>query len=564
MTKKVLQTFVGLFILCAPCFGFAQESTELPPGIGDRYRIGSNFIFVLPTSLTGISNSKIELMNQTVEIAGWVNEGKYKGFALIEIFDGEEVSKPQYATSVTNLKNESANIIRVYTAPRSDQENEIEKEEKEKKKKVIHQENEQPSDIAPNEGNTLRVYRLEPSIRWETAGATLTSKDSFIILSEKSRSGKNLIRIVNEDSKYYREIWELSNPSLEQILRHTTSEEIQLEIGSQVDSEKLPKTSPPLATISTNIMGIMRGEFTYDGKKFAEFVDLSEQFQSEIELQQGGSCHVFAASALFEAYCKRNFGLSIDLSESYLFYRHLRETFGQSSVILSVKPIDPSDRSQRKYFTSRDGGTAQDTLVRLQNGEGCTESAFSFDREFVEKLEALRTVVNQKAEEHQSLPEDLEILELVKIEKEMGDFICEEIDGSMQCYFSGIKKEENGFIKKAPETSDLGKCIRSKNGFEIKEETFSSNSQVKKFQNLALTLLNEGNPFLCVSNYNYGETGGRGRHVAAIVGYEPTWEKKKYEEQANVDFLIRDSNRSRVQAFNVPICERVIWLTPRG
>ena len=185
MTKKVLQTFVGLFILCAPCFGFAQESTELPPGIGDRYRIGSNFIFVLPTSLTGISNSKIELMNQTVEIAGWVNEGKYKGFALIEIFDGEEVSKPQYATSVTNLKNESANIIRVYTAPRSDQENEIEKEEKEKKKKVIHQENEQPSDIAPNEGNTLRVYRLEPSIRWETAGATLTSKDSFIILSEK-------------------------------------------------------------------------------------------------------------------------------------------------------------------------------------------------------------------------------------------------------------------------------------------------------------------------------------------------------------------------------------------
>ncbi len=76
------------------------------------------------------------------------------------------------------------------------------------------------------------------------------------------------------------------------------------------------------------------GSFRFGSGIYPTTVDLSREFPTREEDQEGGSCHVYASTGLFGHACFRQTGQWMDLDETYLMLRHLRQQF----IIESRKP----------------------------------------------------------------------------------------------------------------------------------------------------------------------------------------------------------------------------------
>jgi|GEM_PF-3121833 len=120
-------------------------------------------------------------------------------------------------------------------------------------------------------------------------------------------------------------------------------------------------------------------------------IDLSYQFGPMCESQIGGSCHVYAQTALFEAACFMKTGKRIDVSEEVLFEQHLKQqlvTMGEEAL----RPDHLINRGEQVISGHVDGSQKTgETLERIHYGQVCTVRNPSPSRN---NLNAIRQIVD--------------------------------------------------------------------------------------------------------------------------------------------------------------------------
>lgn len=278
---------------------------------------------------------------------------------------------------------------------------------------------------------------------------------------------------------------------------------------------------------------------TYQGKTYPNPVDLNHQYRKRVPLQKGGSCHIFAAVALVEAACYRYTKKKLDLSEAYLFSRHLRV---EAEDHHNYRYYFPENEA---YFTLFDGGKPFKTIQRIFNGSVCTEAEFPFDRKFVESLRATR----KQAREQYHSSDDRSFRK--RVLKEVDDRFCEVIDGEIQCRSERpVAARGVGYLIQSDDP-DLQECLRVP--MKAKETSWT----LKR----AIQYLSNGIPFICSSHVTYA-SGGGGQHAFNVVGYRFN-SSRRYTHQ--LEFKVRDSNDTKATwGWNIPQCDRITVITRKN
>ncbi len=170
--------------------------------------------------------------------------------------------------------------------------------------------------------------------------------------------------------------------------------------GSNLLSLIFVFASAASAHAQTQVKKISIGE-----TQFPAQVDLSNQYREVVSRQKGGSCHVFASSALVEANCFRKLGKHVDLSEAYLMNQHLQKK------LKSVEALDLDEGCVKNpnYVipnAALDGGHSYKTLNIIKTHGVCTEEEFTgyidfiggvqgLVEQYVEKADSVRGVVEK-------------------------------------------------------------------------------------------------------------------------------------------------------------------------
>ena len=333
-----------------------------------------------------------------------------------------------------------------------------------------------------------------------------------------------------------------------------------------------------------------------------EFMDLSDQFNSIVPKQTGGSCHVYAETALVEAACYRLLGRKIDISEGALFEYHiLNEILDHGKP--SVRANDPQRFPGVNIISGKIDGSIESgvTAKRILNGSACLENEFAapkktldqiqmliaqldeyatsskrwLDADEIVKTEAKSLMSQQEAltKEKQVLdkwisatpirtPTDLVLvafqkIKKIRIEKQI-DSINNKINQGLEKYGAlaseFLEKRESEVyqtivtklkqdifvIPKTDKTSTLHQCL-SKN---INLESSSHVTPEK-----IIKLLINKKPVLCTGNIQ-----NIGWHETMIVGYR----KKK---NGVVEYLLRDSYLGTLTWDLRVYCDEILWIS---
>lgn len=286
----------------------------------------------------------------------------------------------------------------------------------------------------------------------------------------------------------------------------------------------------------------------------AKTIDLSNQFNKYSQIQSGGTCHIFSATANFEAACFRATGKHINISEAHAAYLHFRKELGKTkSYPLEEVGIDSSN-----ITATGDGGYAFNTLNRLNRGICTTEENFPFDAVFVNYLQApqkeeqakLNKAIKFVAEQDKTseptgklenlfrhlykYPTKGEALE--KRQTVAENFYKTRFPKKMQ------KSMDNFYHQKEPTATEtlatgeikpihlpeaLNECV-TKHKFDIKKHLYTPET--------IMSLLDKGFPVICEGYYRWAD-GGQGLHSSNIIGY-----RSNPKFKGGIEFLIRDSN----------------------
>lgn len=263
-------------------------------------------------------------------------------------------------------------------------------------------------------------------------------------------------------------------------------------------------------------------------------VDLTPQFGSCIEIQKGGTCHVFSSAALLEAACYRRLktlgapekDARINFSEARIFATHLERKFKN----MNAKDIslNGSDWSLTPY----DGGSAYDNLVAMiQNDAACSDEAIPFDGTFRQSLDSARSAaitLQVVMRMNPALAKDS-----VFFKEAFQKSFCNRMQNFAQCNDSDAEPVKD------PNAEKIRRCFDTWPRPEVKSIRFSETE--------ALKLLNRGLPFICTGNLKLGNTNTIGMHATTIVGYQQHDDPADHSKSA-ITWLIRDSNYSDVQA----------------
>jgi len=278
-------------------------------------------------------------------------------------------------------------------------------------------------------------------------------------------------------------------------------------------------------------------EYQLSEQGFPDKVDLSYQFRKETKCQIGGTCHIFAATALMEGACYRATGKKIDISEAYFMYHHWRDVIKSSRYDLSeLYPADTNavdaenTRNMIFYF---DGGYPIETISRALSKSICTENEFPLEKEFLKKISHHNKILNKiVADEIQKKSKIFgekvgKAVAVAFTEKSTKEYYCDKLDNTALCFIppSTVKKKskEKGIIATSNDP-DLRACFKKKpkvvNLEDPKEEVL-------------LKLLRNKIPFVCSTFVSYGD-GKSGAHALVVTGYEMIEGERIY--------LARDSN----------------------
>lgn len=297
--------------------------------------------------------------------------------------------------------------------------------------------------------------------------------------------------------------------------------------------------------------------FYIDGIRFPRDVDLSYLLRMPRQKQFGGSCHVFAATALVESTCKRLVHRDVNISETYLFYRHIRER-----LIHATR----SAPERKGNLSSVDGGTIYATLKRITNRDYLLESEFPYDSDFVSEMRLVLSQINLQKEIELFL--DLIDFECTPLEDELLVKMCnervadalnksrvyrpieeviKELDDLFIRRFNELKRRN--FIKVDGAKNKTQSSILNR-GHYFYNTALDKNNCLKKITSykslpfnskLALILLSKGLPFVCSGNVKYGQFSGR--HGLVFVGHHYDQIKRRIVWKA------LDSNTGSINEF---------------
>ncbi len=314
-------------------------------------------------------------------------------------------------------------------------------------------------------------------------------------------------------------------------------------------------------------------------------IDLSYQFGPTCESQIGGSCHVFAQTALFEAACFKKTGKHIDISEETLFEQHLKrqlETMGEEALY-----PDQLIQGGEQVISGHVDGSQKigKTLERIHSGQVCTEreaprsrNNLNMIRQTVDSLESYNKKKAFQEASKKTLTESKNaLLEKSKLEKDLTRLRRQKADlekdgmftnalsivsTSYRIYSTGTRMDElNTFLNssidrliehekslgrlagskafarimnslekdlsKRPDSTasrELRNCLKSGLRYEIEKGSNDSKTNLR-----IMELLRQKKPVLCS-----GLIRGSG-HESIIIGY-------RKNKKGKIEFLFRDSD----------------------
>ena len=135
---------------------------------------------------------------------------------------------------------------------------------------------------------------------------------------------------------------------------------------------------------------IAKSQITFGGESYPSGVNLQNQFEPETALQVGGTCHIFAAAALFEAACFRSTHKHVKVSEAYLINRHLSTELARSNYL-------PDEIESNSILGDMDGGHAKTDISRIFNGSICTGKEMPLDSQFFNSLKQIASAIEGQA-----------------------------------------------------------------------------------------------------------------------------------------------------------------------
>lgn len=288
-------------------------------------------------------------------------------------------------------------------------------------------------------------------------------------------------------------------------------------------------------------------------------VSLVSNYDKYVQTQTFGTCHIFAIAHLFQASCKRYAGVDVDVSEAYLFYRHLREFFEGKDYYdgLSGNKTDSLDGSGEAEAATSDEQLIN-TIERIMNGSLMSEEEFPFDFEFEtwlmglfeqqrsriqpdlnlgEKLLCKMTGDGRRISNQESIVE-AEFPELVRTELDKQFIIKHKKFKSTACSSHGLntlcsdmdpqRSLSGGYFASTGNTT-LRKCLEAGITPKYHKMGLSASEMVN--------LLNDGHSLLC-ANRRYKNLNGKelGGHAFNIVGY------RKDPLTGQTDFQIIEPN----------------------
>jgi HEAT repeat protein len=266
----------------------------------------------------------------------------------------------------------------------------------------------------------------------------------------------------------------------------------------------------------------------YSGQEVPATITLESHFPEAFPQQKGGSCHIFAATALFGEACFRETGNFVQASNAYLFYRHLREFIASEGKLSLEKP--PGN------YTALDGGrNSSETLNRILNQPVCTEEECPFDLNFlVELAGAVHEPRNQIEKEPVS----------GKTEERYGKLVTAALDSAMKKVMkdSVMPAKKGGFEVKEVHSHDIKKCVEKL----AKPLSKENPSPLEGIQILA-----SGTPFICHGTFRFGDVPGQ--HATLFLGYE-------FQKDGQIDWLVRDSNHEQIMRTRGPLpCANIVY-----
>lgn len=328
----------------------------------------------------------------------------------------------------------------------------------------------------------------------------------------------------------------------------------------------------PLDTIYSLPIPEAYATITFKNKNYKKNVSLTHLFRKRIERQEGGSCHVFSAVALFEAACKNITGMDINISEALPFAEHLKKG------VMKLKAVLPKTEAEKKYdfftspidndlFTPIDGGQAIDTLHRILKNSVCTQEEFKlsaycnymspFDPSFLSSLFGIRDYINNLKRDYwaqvdeinqKKIPQTQKEAKIIKLRKKLipliQDKVCTSMDGQIRSRCKTITKTKASDYTNISVDPNLKECLKVMKEKQIVPKYYKFKViNYFLFQDLEiyLQLLDQGFPFLCSGKFyeynNKKKSITTSHHVSTVIGY-------RYNEKfpQHIEFQIRDSN----------------------
>jgi hypothetical protein len=254
------------------------------------------------------------------------------------------------------------------------------------------------------------------------------------------------------------------------------------------------------------------------GDTFPTQVELSKWFAKTVAAQGNeGTCHIFAAVDLAEAYCNRVSGRlsrgqpAILLSEEYFTYRHIRT---QLPTLLTMGAVVNNDDLIK---TEVDAGYPENTLKRIFNGSILTEKEFSSNKDLEKTLAQFKSRTRDFASDA-ALKAAAATLDNYFLKKAAGNSVPTKIS-------------ENGGYYATSKDPDIVSCVAAFP--EIENRVFQTK--------LALQLLTSDTPFIWSGNFTF-QDGRVASHAIVVDGYRfnPNLDPNVYTNK--IEFHIRNSS----------------------
>lgn len=293
------------------------------------------------------------------------------------------------------------------------------------------------------------------------------------------------------------------------------------------------------------------GSFRFGNGIYPTTVDLSREFPTREEEQEGGSCHVYSSTGLFGHACFRQTGQWVDLDETYLMLRHLRQQF----IIESRKPATLENQLVESFrllifqinsngiispFDGVKPASVTSTLTRITGGS-CRMEKPHF------KAQNLNFWINFSAEFERDYRNTAgqDYASVMRFYAQM----VQRIDAVLTAIDAVDKRDGYGPVIRDQDPL-LKECLNRK--WSITSNNWNEET--------AYALLSKGIPFACAGNWDVNSKtinyyrDKPSNHIAIITGYDRTSSGTLWKVRNSQNNMVTQDN------WDLRACEKMVVL----